>query len=321
MPNEKDQLAISPVESAHLQSVEWNSLTWIHIETPTKEDVKYLASRFGFHPLNLEDMVSKIQRPKIDEHSDHLFLVFHFPSLDAESHLEAAEFDVFIGGSYLVTVDCSGHLRTLAKTFKECQLSTELRQTLMGKGTSLLLYSLLDRHVDDCFPILDRLITQIDKLETEILKRTDLAHVHAVAAIRRDLITFRRIVHPLIPLMEALSKRPWFRHDGQDITGIYFSDISDHLHSLWDTLEDYYEVISGFTDMSNWLSGHRIQEQMRVLTLFMAVLLPVEVLFSYFGSNTAYPGKDTIAGFSIELALAAFVAGIMVWFLHRRKFM
>ena len=43
-----------------------------------------LAQRFGWHPLDLEDVLSKRQRPKVDEYDDYLFIVLHFPRYDKE---------------------------------------------------------------------------------------------------------------------------------------------------------------------------------------------------------------------------------------------
>ena len=66
-------------EGLNLESVSWGDLTWVNIEHPTEKETEYLAQNYPFHPLDLDDCLSRIQRPKIDEYKDYLFLVFHFP--------------------------------------------------------------------------------------------------------------------------------------------------------------------------------------------------------------------------------------------------
>ena len=80
-------------------------LTWVNLDTPSPDEASALADRFGWHPLDLEDVLSKRQRPKIDEYPDYLFTVLHFPVYDkAVQRLNAAELDLFIGEGYLVTL-------------------------------------------------------------------------------------------------------------------------------------------------------------------------------------------------------------------------
>src|SRR5688572_11615227 len=82
-----------------------DGLAWVHVDTPTAAEAAELAERFGWHELDLEDVLSKRQRPKIDEYPDYLFVVLHFPVYDkAVGRLNAAELDLFIGPDYLVTL-------------------------------------------------------------------------------------------------------------------------------------------------------------------------------------------------------------------------
>jgi len=84
-----------------------SDLTWVNVVGPDLETANMLSERFGWHPLDVEDIVSKRQRPKVDDYEEdgYLFIVLHFPVYDkAISRLNAAELDVFIGPDYLVTI-------------------------------------------------------------------------------------------------------------------------------------------------------------------------------------------------------------------------
>jgi magnesium transporter len=130
---------------ANVRSVNYGKLTWYYIEKPTEQDMAFLAQHFNFHPLNLDDVLSRVQRPKIDEEEDHLFIVLHFPVFNKQNRVTTpSEVDIFIGENYLVTVHKSGDLKPLARFFKDCEVDEGTRQKYMGRGSSYLLYHILD---------------------------------------------------------------------------------------------------------------------------------------------------------------------------------
>ena len=145
-------------EEPNLETLTWGALTWVNILGPTKQETGYLAQHFPFHPLNLDDVLSRIQRPKIDEYKDHLFIVLHFPVYSKVSQaMTSSEMDIFIGENYVVTIDCAGNLKTLDKFFRLCQIDEEARRENFSQGSGYLLYRIIDRMVDYYFPILDKI--------------------------------------------------------------------------------------------------------------------------------------------------------------------
>ena len=126
-----------------LESLTWGELTWINIERPTEREIEYLAQHYPFHHLDLDDCLSRIQRPKIDEYKDYLFLVFHFPVFNIEARVTTpSQVSVFIGAKYLITLH-KGKLKPLIKLFRECQIDEESRQENFNLGSSYLLYRII----------------------------------------------------------------------------------------------------------------------------------------------------------------------------------
>src|SRR5215471_13677283 len=72
-------VAAAPAQPAELTAA---GLTWIHLDSPSLERAQELAERFGWHALDVEDVMSKRQRPKIDDYPEYLFIVLHFPFYD-----------------------------------------------------------------------------------------------------------------------------------------------------------------------------------------------------------------------------------------------
>lgn len=303
----------------NIRSITERKLTWFYIERPTSNEVAFLAQRFRFHPLDLDDVLSRIQRPKIDEYEDYLFMVLHFPVFDKQNRItRPSEMDIFVGENYVVTVHCSGDIKPLAKFFQECETDKESRERYLGRSSGFLLYHILDRMVNSCFPILDKLTQNIDDVEDIILTKPVPATVREISLIRRDLISFRRVVHPQIAVIETLEKEeyPFFKEEQE----VYFGDVADHIRKIWDGLEDCKDVIDGLADTSNWLTSHRIQEVMRILTIFMATIMPVEVVASVEGSNLlpqSWLHNPLLFALSFVVQVAIVVA--MILFLRHRR--
>src|SRR5438309_7911464 len=120
-----------------------HGVTWVHLNAPRQDEAETLALRFGWHPLDLEDVLSKRQRPKIDEYPEYLFIVLHFPVYDkAAKRLNAAELDAFIGPNYLVTLP-TVELLPVTRLFRRSEEDSELRHNLFSRGSGYLLYHVL----------------------------------------------------------------------------------------------------------------------------------------------------------------------------------
>lgn len=313
-------LLVNQEKGLNVSSITEGKLTWVYIEKPGAREVEYLSQHFDFHPLNLDDVLSRIQRPKIDEYKDHLFIVLHFPVFNRENRVTtASEVDIFIGENYVVTAHCSADLKPLAKFFRECQIDEVTRKSYLGRGSGFLLYHILDRLVNYCFPILNKVTENIDNIEDLIFTKAIPETVHQISLIRRDLVSFRRVVHPQIAVIETLEREEYpFLKEEQEI---YFGDVADHIRKIWDGLEDCKEVVDGLAETSNWLTSNRIQETMRVLTIVMAVIAPPTLIASIMGMNIPLPGGEagSLLPLGILFSIMAIVgAGMFAYFRHRR---
>src|SRR5947199_6563685 len=147
-----------------------HGLTWVHLDTPTAEEATALQERFGWHPLDLEDVLSKRQRPKIDEYTeeDYIFGVLHFPAYDKHvQRLNAAELDLFIGHDYLVTLP-NVELLPVTRLFRRCEEDQAFREQLFSKGSGRLLYEVIDVLFGYFFPLLDKLAHKLAPLQDDV---------------------------------------------------------------------------------------------------------------------------------------------------------
>src|SRR6476646_666540 len=294
-----------------------NGLTWIHLDTPDHGVSTELADRFGWHPLDVEDVLSKRQRPKIDEYPDYLFGVLHFPFYDkAVQRLNAAELDFFLGQGYLVTLP-TVELLPVSRLFQRCVDDPELRESLFSKGSGYLLYHVLDDLFDYCFPILDKIGFKLDSIEDDVLEGRSEEAVRDISNAKQEIISYRKIIKPQRPALRLLERRVE-RFMPEELE-LYFDDLVDASERIWDVLDNYKEVVEALEDTNESVISHRQKDVLRVLTIISVTLLPLTLITGIFGMNVAFPGFDTAAAFWIIVgAMVTAAIGALAFFRLKR---
>ncbi len=296
-----------------------DGLTWVHGDRPGALEVSYLAERFGFHELDIEDVLSKRQRPKIDEYPEYIFVVLHFPFYDKTvRRLNAAELDIFLGPDFVITLP-NVELLPVTYLFRRCEDDPELRADLFSKGSGYLLYHVLDDLFDYCFPILDKIGAKLDSIEPAIFEERSEDVVRDISNAKQELIAYRKIIKPeraTLRLLERSTQR--FLPEELDV---YFDDIVDASERIWDLLDNYKEVIESLESTNESFIFHKQQYRLHLLTVVTVILLPRTLLASVFGMNVRVPGEGDMAAFWIILvAMLAVGGGLLALFRWRRWF-
>jgi magnesium transporter len=300
-------------------------VTWLHLLAPTTDETQQLAARFGWHPLDVEDVLSRRQRPKVDVYtgdetrsSGYLFTVLHFPVYDKTvGRLNAGELDAFIGQDYLVTLPAV-ELRPVTLLFRRAYESEEVRRQLLSRGSGRLFYEVLDDLYDYCFPILDKIgfkLEQIDEALGEDEGARDL--VTDIHRVKQEIISYRKIIKPQRPTLRQL-ERQIERFLPEELE-LYFDDIVDASERIWDLLDNYKEVVEALEDTNESLISHRQNDILYVLTIFLVVLTPLSFITGFFGMNVHFPGYNSWGAFLAAIGfMLATVAGMLAFFRWKR---
>jgi magnesium transporter len=307
-----------PIEPAELSAA---GLTWIHLDTPSLRHAQELADRFGWHPLDVEDVLSKRQRPKIDDYADegYLFAVLHFPVYDRTiQRLNAAELDVFVGPDYLVTLP-TVELLPLTRLYRRCEEDESFREALFSKGSGRLLYEVLDDLFDYCFPILDKIGHKLDSLEDDVFEGRSEEVVRDISNAKQEIISYRKIVKPERSTLRLL-ERHVERFLPEELE-LYFDDIVDAAERIWDILDNYKEVIEALEDTNESVISHRQNDVLRILTVFSVVLLPLTLITGFFGMNLQFPGYETGWAFWTVFGIMIGGLGAMLAFFRFKRWL
>ena len=297
-------------QTPNVEQIDSAGLRWVNIERPGALERAWLEENFDFHALDLEDVLSRNQRPKIDVYDDYLFIVLHFPVFDpAVGRLGTGELDLFVGPGYVVTIP-NQPLQPVEYLFERCRAKEELREQLFSRGSGYLLYRLVDDSFDYCFPMLRKIGNKLDALEDDIFEGRSEEVVRDISNVKQEIINFRKVIRPQRPVLRDLEKVKQ-RYLASDLDlEIYFDDIVDAHERIWDMLENDKEVVEALEETNESVISHRVNDILRVLTVISVLLLPLTLVASIFGMNVGLPGDNAPqAGIGVAFWI---IIGVMI---------
>jgi len=287
-------------------------LIWADIENPSKENMQFLRQHFHFHPLDIEDCLSIIERPKLDEYDDYFFLVLHIPYFIKQTRrLVPFTVNIFIGNNFLVTVH-RGLCKPIQNTFDYLTKNNQI----LEKGSGYLLHKVIDSLIDYNFPILNKIYRNIQDVEDAIFKKASSKNVQDILLIRTNILTFRNIIYPQRKLLKTLEIKDMdFLIEALEV---YFSDLVDHVEKIWDTLENYKELIEGVHEAHQSLLSNKINDIMRILTIFSVIILPLTLISGIYGMNVSLPlGSHAFIFIIIVIGMILISIGMLVYFKYK----
>ncbi|MBC8211112.1 MAG: magnesium/cobalt transporter CorA [Gammaproteobacteria bacterium] len=265
-----------------LQYKDSDTVTWVIIEGLTDVSiVERIGAMFGIHHLVLEDILNTHQRPKFEEYDDHLFIVL--------KGLISAQNKFTVGYEQISLLV----LKNFVFAFKEKQddLFSPLLQRLRTSkgrfrslGSDYLAYSILDTIVDQNFVLLDDLDEAITALEERLLvSEPNRNTLNSIQKLRREIISIRRHVSPVRELMAEMLRSESVLI--QQSTYIYLKDVSDHTIRVIESIELYRDLLTGLLDIYISSVSNKMNEVMKVLTVFASIFIPLTFLTGIYGMN------------------------------------
>jgi magnesium transporter len=296
-----------------------SGLTWVNVVSPDLETATELSNRFGWHPLDVEDIVSTRERPKVDDYDDegYLFVVLHFPAYDKTvQRLDAAELDVFIGPNYLVTIP-NRELLPVTRLFGRCEDDDAFREQLFAKGSGRLLYEVLDDLFDYCFPILDKIGHKLRVVENDMFEGAAEDVVRDLSNVKLEIISYRKVIKPERSTLRVLERRvDKFLPEELEL---YFDDLVDKAERIWDHLDNYKEVVEALEATNESVISHKQNDVLRILTVVSVILLPLTLISGIFGMNVRFPGEGTHDAFwTVVGVMLATIIGMVGFFRWKR---
>lgn len=279
---------------------------WIDADV---EDLAVLQPLFGLHELAVEDsMTEEEQRPKIEVHDGHYFIVINSIRFDDEEIFLRA-LNIFLGRHYIITVTKQkiNELRAVKPLLLEQEVNRPDR----------FLYHIVDLVVDNYFVVGDRIDARIEKLEEDILMHTKKSHLEEIIGLRSEILWLKKVLGPQKEVIAALNKRDLKLIDDQ--LQKYFHDIYENAVKIAEAFETYRDLMGNLREAYQSSLAGRANEIMRVFTALNTIFMPLTFLTGIYGMNFDYiPGLRTPGG-SIILLGFMLVLGFGMYYFFRKK--
>ncbi|HEV2827872.1 MAG TPA: magnesium/cobalt transporter CorA [Pyrinomonadaceae bacterium] len=261
-----------------------HAVVWINMLQPTKADEDVLRDVFHFHPLTIEDCHENRHYPKVEEFPGYLYLIVHGVRADTSpDHFNTIELDAFLGPNYVITYH-HDEFRSIENVKQLIRTSPIACQ----RGAAFLLHQILDQIVDYYSPVLDDFDERIDQLEADIfnLKRPNNSILEQIMDLKRGVLRLRRISAKQREVILRMSRGEFPLIDQQMLP--FYRDVHDHIMRVTDLAESYRDLISGSLEAYLSVVSNRMNEIMKVLTIFSAIMLPLTFIAGVYGMNFEY---------------------------------
>ena len=282
-----------------------DTFVWLDLHDADTADLQVITDEFGLHPLAVEDAVNEHQRPKLDRYDDHLFLSAYAVDLDATSgQLAASEIAAFITPRALITVrkDDGFDPGTLIARW-------DASPDLTVHGVGFLVHGLLDQIVDGHFAAVQALDDEIEELQDQLFSEVDPGRElqRRSFELRKSLVLLRRVVLPMREVINTIMRRDL--HVLDEALTPYFQDVYDHVLRATEWTESLRDLVTTILETRLTIQGNRLNEIMRKLTCWAAIIAVPTAVTGFYGQNVPYPGFQQSWGFLTSIALMLVIAG------------
>ncbi len=284
---------------------------WIDITAPAQGDIEpLLEEQFGFHELATEDSLSYTTLPKYDPFPGYDFFIFRAINMNLKEHgVDTIKLAVFIGPNFLFTI----HTEPMVSTQTIWTRIAQDRR-MIERGVDFLLYAILDVLVDLHFPLLDEIEDCVDEIHETIFANPKALLLDELLHLKRDLNVLRRHSLPQRELFNQIS-----RGDAafiQPDTLIYFRDLYDHMFRISESIDTERDLMSGTMEAYLSVVANRTNDIMKVLTIFSAIMLPMNFVASIYGMNFEHmPELKWPFGYAFAGSLMLTICVVMLlWF-------
>ena len=294
---------------------EQSAVVWVDMEKPDETDERVLLDVFHFHPLTVEDCRENRHYPKVEEFNGYIYFIVHGVTADiSPDRFNTIELDGFLGPNYVIT-----YHHDMFRSINNVKQQLRTTPIACQRGAPFLLHQILDQIVDYYSPVLDDFDDRIDKLEDDIftLRRPNNEILSEIMDLKRSVLRLRRISGKQMDILHRMS-RGEFSLIPEEMRPFY-RDVYDHLVRVVDLAENYRDLISGSLEAYLSVVSNRLNEIMKVLTIFSAVMLPLTFIAGVYGMNfDNMPELHSRYGYYAVWILMSIVAVGMLLFFKRR---
>ncbi|HVD25114.1 MAG TPA: magnesium/cobalt transporter CorA [Gaiellaceae bacterium] len=281
------------------------SFAWIGLYKPTPEELEAVRREFNLHEVAIEDAQVGHQRPKVEVYGESLFVVLKPASYDEEAEaVETGEVQLFIGDGFVITV------RHDETDLHSVRLELERRPDLLRHGPAAVLYGVLDKVVDDYFPVIEAVDEDIAEVEADVFSPARSNPAERIYKLKREALELHDAVAPLEEPLEAIVNGSLPRVPA-DLRP-FFQDVLDHVVKAIRALDGFRDMLTSVLTANLTQISVRQNEDTRKISAWAAIIAVPTLVSGVYGMNFDHmPELGWRFGYPLALAVMAAVCLVL----------
>ncbi len=255
-------------------------LTWIDLESPTRDEVRSVMEQYDIHPLVGNELLIPTEHPKVDLYDRYIYLVFHFPAVSHKHGSEIKqEIDFVVGEKFIITThyDLIDPLHEFSKVF---EVNTLLDKSNIGKHAGFVFFYIIRELYKNMTQQLDGVEELLKKIESNIFTGNEGEMVAEISRVNRDLLNFKQSIRPQKEILES------FERAGEKFFGTDFSYYSHSLtgeyYKVASILEGHKDTLLDLRTTNDSLLTTKTNAIMKVFTIMAFLVLPPSLIAGLF---------------------------------------
>ena len=305
-----------PFEQVSDYLEEPDCLVWADICGPDKHDLEQLAEELSLDQHAVEDALALHERPKAQRYATHMFLTTYAIRYDTTTHEGGAtRISAFSlpRGFVTVRLDPQFNIDEVVRRWDD-------NSDLMKFGTRALIHGLLDVIVDEYFEVIEALDEVVEQIEDQLFddRQEAIAGVQRrTFELRKAMVRIRRAVLPMREVVNTVMRRATDDLHASELAP-YYEDLYDHVLRAAEWTESLRDMLTSIVETNLALSDSRMNNVMKKLTAWAAVIAVPTAITGYFGQNVPYPGFGHEWGFWESLGIMLTIATVLYVMLRKR---
>ncbi len=312
-PDELEEKETESVDEC-FEYVGKREVTWINLDGTQDADLLgQIGEKFGIHPLALEDVINRGQRPKLEDFGEYLYITLRMPKkAEASSPIDTEQINILLGSKFVMTIHDSGD-----PFGPVIQRIKENKGRIRKMQADYLAYALIDLIVDQHFPIMDLIADQIEVLEDEVQESASPVIVRRIRSIKRDLILVRSSIWPMREVINSLEREePELIAES---TKLFLRDVYDHTIQIADIVESYRDILSEMFNIYLSVKADNTNEVMKILTIFATIFIPLTFVAGIYGMNFEFmPELKWRYSYFVMIGVMLVITVVMLRFFRKR---
>ena len=295
------------------------TVTWINVDGVHDLDVvEKLGGCFGIHPIVLEDVVNTMQRPKMLDFGDYIFIALKMLYFDdsKKKGVKVEQVSVIFGPNFVISFQ-----EDVGDVFDPVRDRIRKGKGKMRRSSAdYLAYSLIDSIVDGYFIVFEWLGERIEEVQERLVVTPTVENLQTIHYLKSEMIELRKAVWPLREVIANLERTdsPLIKKD----TIIFLRNVYGHTIEIIETIESFRDLISGMIDIYLSSLSMKLNEVMKYLTIIATIFIPLTFIVGIYGMNFKYmPEIGWRFGYPMVMSVVLVVGVSMLIYFRRKKWL